>query len=277
MKSPVQDSMSTSPPWYKAKLHPHSVVWIFPCCKSPAQHWSPWGHPEFCCFVQEKVWQDGIKMSWSLSEARNTKEKFSFPIKLTRNNMFDRVIQVGCQKALSIGNSIVKHFSMPLLIFVLFSLFCRRNKHLGLQLSSQFQMKMLKCWHVCRMDNLILIQLPLIYFSQTPWFVWVFSKLTHECSFSLSVHSWDISHLLYFNLSEGEAELNLPSALRGERGAQESDSSLTPEPHPWFYHLPLAVPQGMIPIVPGEQGLNPAGCNTSNSPGIHKADKVITP
>lgn len=28
-KAAVQDSMSTSPPWYKAKLHPHSVVWIF--------------------------------------------------------------------------------------------------------------------------------------------------------------------------------------------------------------------------------------------------------
>lgn len=42
--------------------------------------------------------------------------------------------------------------------------------------------------------------------------------------------------LLYFILSEGEAELNLPSVLRGERGELKIprflDSSLTPEPHP---------------------------------------------
>lgn len=59
--------------------------------------------------------------------------------------MFNRVIWVGCQKAVSIKNSTVKRFSVSLLIFVLYFSFCRRNKHLGFQLSSQFQMKMLKC------------------------------------------------------------------------------------------------------------------------------------
>lgn len=140
-------------------------------------------------------------MNWSPNEAHNTKEKFSVPVKLTRNNMFNRVIQVGRQKALSIGNSIVKHFSMSLVIFVLYSSFCRRNKHLGLQLSSQFQMKTLKCWHVCRMDNLILIHLPLIYFPQTLWFVWVFSKFTTWMlifpQFTFLTHQWGHLALLF--------------------------------------------------------------------------------
>lgn len=224
-------------------------------------------------------------MNWGPSEAHNTKEKSSVLVKLTRNNMFNRVIQVGRQKALSIGNSTVKHFSMSLLIFVLYSSFCSRNKHLGLQLSSQFQMKMLKWRHVCRMDNLILIQLPLIYFPQTLWFVWVFSEFTTWMlifpQFAFLTHLGGVI-LLYFILSEGEAELNLPSVLRGERGELKRaiprflDSSLTPEPHTWFYQLPLTVPQGMIPIVPEEQGLSPGGSNTRNSQSIHKADKVIT-
>lgn len=150
-------------------------------------------------------------MNWSPSGAHSTKEKSSFPVKLTRNNMFNRVIQVGCQKTLSIGNSRVKDFSMSLLIFVLFSSFCRRNKHLGLQLSSQFQMKMLKCWHVCRMDNLILIQLPLIYFPQTLWVFLSLFQIHHMNVHFPSVYIPETSvTLLYFNLSEGEA------VLRGE-------------------------------------------------------------
>lgn len=145
--------------------------------------------------------------------------------------MFSRVIRVGCQKAVSIGNSIVKRFSMSLPIFVLYFSFCRRNKHLGFQLSSQFQMKMLKCWHVCRVDNLILIQLYLIYFPQTHWFVWVFSKFTmwrlivpSWCKFL--THWWD--HLPNLYLSDSEAQLTklLSVPRRNRWDTQERVSSL---------------------------------------------------
>lgn len=213
-------------------------------------------------------------MNWSPNEAHNTKEKFSVPVKLTRNNMFNRVIQVRRQKALSIGNSIVKHFSMSLVIFVLYSSFCRRNKHLGLQLSSQFQMKTLKCWHVCRMDNLILIHLPLIYFPQTLWFVWVFSKFTTWMlifpQFTFLTHQWGHLTLLFPVWRWGWAKPSFCSQKR-ERGELKRAIHRS-----WFYQLPLTVPQGMIPIVPGEQGLNAGGSNTRNSQRIHKADKVIT-
>lgn len=147
--------------------------------------------------------------------------------------MFSRVIRVGCQKAVSIGNSIVKRFSMSLPIFVLYFSFCRRNKHLGFQLSSQFQMKMLKCWHVCRVDNLILIELYLIYFPQTHWFVWVFSKFTvwklivpSWCKFL--THRWD--HLLYLYLSDSEAQLTkLLSVPRREKQVRHSRECLIPD------------------------------------------------
>lgn len=162
-----------------------------------------------------------IKLNWSPSEAHNAKAKFRFHVKLTRNNIFNRVIRVGCQKAVSIENSIVKCFNMLLLIFVLYFSFCRRNKPLGFQLSSQFQMKMLKCWHVCRVDNMTLIQLYLISFPQTLWFVWVFSKFTTWMLISPpSIHSWHTGggYLAYLNLSDGEAMLiKLPSVLRRER------------------------------------------------------------
>lgn len=177
-------------------------------------------------------------MNWGPSEAHNTKEKSSVLVKLTRNNMFNRVIQVGRQKALSIGNSTVKHFSMSLLIFVLYSSFCSRIKHLGLQLSSQFQMKMLKWRHVCRMDNLILIQLPLIYFPQTLWFVWVFSEFTTWMlifpQFTFLTHVGGHLALLYPVWRWGWAKPSLCSQRR-ERWAQESDSSI-----PWFIAYPWA-------------------------------------
>lgn len=144
-------------------------------------------------------------------------------------------------------------------------------------------MKMLKWRHVCRMDNLILIQLPLIYFPQTLWFVWVFSEFTTWMlifpQFTFLTHLGGHLALPYPVWRWGWAKPSLCSQRR-ERWAQEIprflDSSLTPEPHPWFYHLPLTVPQGMIPIVPEEQGLSPGGSNTRNSQSIHKAGKVIT-